>query len=53
LLAEVEAGIVEAHERFRFTVGLVDPWQGDYLVSRLNAAGVPFDLHPFTYQTLL
>jgi phage terminase large subunit-like protein len=51
-LADVETAIIDAHRAFRFGVGFADPWQGDYLVSRLRAAGVPFELHPFSEPNL-
>lgn len=51
-LAEVEQTIIAAHEQFHFTVGLADPWQGSYLIDRVKAAGVPFELHPFSEPNL-
>jgi hypothetical protein len=45
--AEVEATIVEAHERFKFTLRL-DPWQGLDLAQRLRARGVPAEEFSFT-----
>lgn len=45
--AEVEAAIVEAHERFNFTLRL-DPWQGLDLAQRLRGRGVPAEEFTFT-----
>lgn len=45
--AEVEAAIVEAHERFNFTMRL-DPWQGLDLAQRLRARGVSAEEFTFT-----
>ncbi len=47
-LGEVEAQIIDAHRAFHFEDGLCDPWQGDYLASRLKTAGVPMELHPLS-----
>lgn len=45
--AEVEATIVEAHERFGFMLRL-DPWQGLDLAQRLRARGVPAEEFTFS-----
>lgn len=45
--AEVESEIIEAHERFRFTLRL-DPWQGLDLAQRLRARGIPAEEFSFT-----
>jgi hypothetical protein len=44
---EVEAAIVEAHQRFRFRLRL-DPWQGLDLAQRLRARGVPAEEFTFS-----
>jgi hypothetical protein len=40
-LSEVEAAIVEAHERFGLSAVACDPWQAELLVQRLQRLGLP------------
>jgi hypothetical protein len=50
-LADVEQSILELYSRFRFVLS-IDPWQAEYLSSRLGKAGLPVELVPFVPSTL-
>jgi hypothetical protein len=45
--AEIEAAILDAHKRYRFTLHL-DPWQGLDLAQRLRARGLRVEEYAFT-----
>jgi Phage Terminase len=40
-LSDVEAAIIEAHERYELSAVAVDPFQAELLVQRLQARGIP------------
>lgn len=52
-IAEVEAEIVKWHQAFHFTRGYADPWQGMYLIQRLQAKRIPIEPLYFSNGTLM
>jgi hypothetical protein len=51
-ITAVESAILDLHDRFGFTHALADPWQGELLSDRINAAGVPITLFNYTEPNL-
>jgi hypothetical protein len=51
-LMEVEDAVLDAHERFRFSVVHYDPTQAELLAQRLRTKGVPMVAVPFTAASL-
>lgn len=51
-LEQIERTIVEAHQTYRLRKVVVDPHQGEYLISRCSKAGVPIEGVPQTGAAL-
>jgi phage terminase large subunit-like protein len=52
-LSQVESTIRDAHRAFRFRTVAADPFQAEYLCSRLSKAGVPIQPRPQTGKALV
>jgi len=51
-LDRIERTIIAAHKRFGLARVAIDPWQAEHLGQRLERAGVPVEMTPFTSTAL-
>ncbi|QDU60764.1 Phage Terminase [Planctomycetes bacterium Pan216] len=51
-LAEVETAIRDDYKAFHWAKAYADPWQGHYLLQRLEKSSIPFETYAFTVPSM-